>query len=1083
MLQRSSNALVVYLLTVSLVCAFAPVSLAAKIPAGKRLTSEVPSQEKKEIKGAPKENIVQARAALTKGKELLRRNRANQALVLLEAALQTFSQAGDQEWEGAAHDALGDLYTRQGQYGVALLEYKSALKVFRAEKRANANTVLAKIGDLHYLMGNASDASEAFSQMEIAGVRSAVISFVDAKNDSNDGNVGPKASWSSSDSSADESVLSVNALALHSSTAASCFSAKNTGSSTSPSDPPNMGHAPDGPDGIGRADVCVVDQAGKPINGAKARLESKRSNGFTCESSNTTDLFGRAVLSPLHVGQLKLNVNMDGCKPLTAVLKAEQLAQPVQVQLAGKDSLGVSRLIEAQSAGASLSGCFELYHSFISYSRREYGLGRVDFESGRLDQASRHFSNVLASADSNTPFGNLSQAHKFRAAALTSLGDIAVRRGDHNSALRLYTDAIGGARKGFRPDLMWAAQRGTGKALWALAAQETDLRKASQLRAESLSAYRESLNTVETLLAGSLRSDEARTTFLATTKNVFDEASGDLAELALKVASASPFSGTALSYAAAAFKIVEQGRARSLLELIGESRAEITEGLSTELLKRKADNQSRQQEIAEQLTGVSLGVAPPKCPVADLEAELDRLEIAYDSLENQIRTSSPRYAALTKPQPLTLAEVQQSVLDEKTVLLEYSLGDEYSYLWVVTRTSTELFKLPGRSVIEDLANKFRTEIVFPAARPSVLEGNISDSRTAQGKERGLTMGQEKTAEEFGAFSAAALRLYKAVVEPAASFIVNKRLLIVADGVLNYVPFEALITKGDGSSYDALDYLIKYNEIVYSPSASLIAATRRQAANANAAGRRILLVADPVFDAGDPRAKNLLTDSAPPSPRGIRRGLALVSALEDAAQPTGGGLKLPRLAGTRIEAEQVNLLANSLGYQTDEWRDLAASETNVRRHNLSQYRIIHFATHGILNTERPQFTGLVLSLVGDSENDGFFRAGEVFDLRLNSPLVMLSACETGLGKLRRGEGVIGLTRGFMYAGAPTVGVSLWSVADQSTAELMTGFYRYLLEGEGATAPAALRAAQIDMIKGKRLSAPYYWAPFVLVGNWR
>ncbi|MEJ7709790.1 MAG: CHAT domain-containing protein [Pyrinomonadaceae bacterium] len=151
--------------------------------------------------------------------------------------------------------------------------------------------------------------------------------------------------------------------------------------------------------------------------------------------------------------------------------------------------------------------------------------------------------------------------------------------------------------------------------------------------------------------------------------------------------------------------------------------------------------------------------------------------------------------------------------------------------------------------------------------------------------------------------------------------------------------------------------------------------------------------------------------------------------------------------------------------------------------MQQYRVIHVATHGLLNAERPQFSGLVLSLVGDTAGgDGFLRTDEIFNLRLGSPLVMLSACETGLGREKRGEGVIGLTRAFMYAGAPTVGVSLWSVADRSTSDLMTDFYRRLLAAEG-TPTAALRAAQQNMIANKKYSAPFYWAPFVLVGHWR
>ena len=164
-------------------------------------------------------------------------------------------------------------------------------------------------------------------------------------------------------------------------------------------------------------------------------------------------------------------------------------------------------------------------------------------------------------------------------------------------------------------------------------------------------------------------------------------------------------------------------------------------------------------------------------------------------------------------------------------------------------------------------------------------------------------------------------------------------------------------------------------------------------------------------------------------------------------------------------------------------DLGASEEKIHASNVSNYRIVHIATHGLLNVERPQFTGVVLSLVGNTSADGFLRTDEIFNLKMAPSLVMLSACETGLGKEKRGEGVMGLTRAFMYAGAPTVGVSLWSVADKSTAELMTDFYKRFLAAGSPSRSASLRDAQLAMISGKKYSAPFYWAPFVLVGEWK
>jgi CHAT domain-containing protein len=234
---------------------------------------------------------------------------------------------------------------------------------------------------------------------------------------------------------------------------------------------------------------------------------------------------------------------------------------------------------------------------------------------------------------------------------------------------------------------------------------------------------------------------------------------------------------------------------------------------------------------------------------------------------------------------------------------------------------------------------------------------------------------------------------------------------------------------------------------------------------------------------DPRLQGKSAAQTNGATRGF--GLDLESAINDVdstAQP--GGLHLPRLKGTGDEARAISDIARSKGRQPDNWIGLDASEDNMQSRDLTKYRLIHVATHGLLDAQRPQFTGVVLSLVGNKNADGFLRTDEIFNLRMHPSLVVLSACETGLGKEKRGEGVIGLTRAFMYAGAPTVGVTLWSVADNSTAELMTDFYRRML-GPGTTtsATSSMREAQLSMIANKKYGKPFYWAPFVLVGEWR
>jgi CHAT domain-containing protein/tetratricopeptide (TPR) repeat protein len=720
------------------------------------------------------------------------------------------------------------------------------------------------------------------------------------------------------------------------------------------------------------------------------------------------------------------------------------------------------------------------YRVSIVYMTFELGTGRIAFANNEMETARKHFQNALDAGSGGLPgLANLGQTRRFRAAARTSLGDVALRQGRYKDAAKMFTDAASGAKKDNRLDLTWPAQRGLGRSLWLQAGPDP---KAGKLREDALNAYREALKTVETIRAGSLRADESRSTFLATTRDVYDEAATSFAEMALlNSSSGGELTGKPLEYAAESFRITEAGRARSLLDMLGEVNAQITEGVPADLLKRKQDNLDRQQEIAEQLTGISLSGDQKQKP-AQMDADLDKLQTEFDDIENQIRTASPRYAALTGAQPQSLADVQQKVLDDGTVLLEYSLGNDNSYLFAVTRSSVSLFKLAPRSSLDKQATDFRAQLI-----PPKLQRRIVGIDVVADQQRGLGL-VEGPSENLTAFVAASNALYKAAVEPANSLLGDKRLLIVADGALNYVPFEALIKTTDGADYASLSYLIKTNEIVYAPSASVIAAIRQQRGSSptvrEGSAKNLLVVADPVFNTDDPRLKGNSAVQSGGEARGL--GLGLESAINDVTDSPApaGGLRLARLVGTRAEAEAIAQIARTGGSQPDLWIDLNASEDNVRSRDMTNYRVIHIATHGLLDAQRPQFTGVVLSLVGNKTADGFLRTDEIFNLRMNPSLVMLSACETGLGKEKRGEGVIGLTRAFMYAGAPTVGVTLWSVADKSTAELMTDFYRRFL-GSGAvpSAPGSMRDAQLAMISAKKYSAPFYWAPFVLVGEWR
>jgi CHAT domain-containing protein/tetratricopeptide (TPR) repeat protein len=736
------------------------------------------------------------------------------------------------------------------------------------------------------------------------------------------------------------------------------------------------------------------------------------------------------------------------------------------------------------------------HKAFFAYARNKLGEGRADYLLGQLSAAEADFRDLLAAA-SLPPTANYKEAARFRVAASTNLGEVLFRKGDLRAARDRYNEAIQTARRDHRTDLEWAAKAGLGKTLWQLSLRPQttrlqpgpDLRAAhavvqaqpsvARLQTDALNAYRDALTDIETIVEGSIRAHEARTTFLATTGQVFAEAAAVNAEMALggsQTVREGTATGKTLDYTAEGFRIAEAGRARSLLDVLADGHAEILAGVPPELSKRRSENLANQQLIAAQLMGVSLAGETSK-QAAELEAELERLAVEFEGLESQIKSSSPRYAALVHTRSLTLAEVQRQVLDDETALLEYSLGDENSYLWVVTRQGVSLFKLPAGSIMNQLAMDFRAQLIPPALQ----RRNVGIDVPAADQQRGLGLGTEPPSQNTAAFSRASSALYKVAVAPAASVIGDRRLVIVADGALNFVPFEALTTTDHGGDYSSLDYLVKTNKVSYAPSASVTAAMREQK---RSAGRNILLVADPIFSANDPR---LQRGAAPGNQTESTRGLGLDSAVTDLTnsqtQPSGGPPTLPRLTGTRTEAEQIARLAKTSGMQADMWLDLSANEDDVKTREIQSYRVLHVATHGVLDAARPQFSGLVLSLVGNKNNDdGFLRTSEIFNLKLGAPLVMLSACESGLGKVKRGEGVIGLTRAFMYAGAPTVGVTLWSVADKPTAELMTDFYRRLL-GPNPAPSSAMRDAQLGMIAGKKYSAPFYWAPFVLVGEWK
>jgi CHAT domain-containing protein len=508
---------------------------------------------------------------------------------------------------------------------------------------------------------------------------------------------------------------------------------------------------------------------------------------------------------------------------------------------------------------------------------------------------------------------------------------------------------------------------------------------------------------------------------------------------------------------ARAFDASEQARARSFLDGLAEARAEVAEGAPPELLERERALRRSLNAKAQLLAQVRNDVNGAQA--ASLFREIDAITNGLREVTAQIRADSPRYAALTEPKPLTIVEVQKSILDDQSVLLQYFLGKTRSYIWAVTQNEIEGFVLPARDEIDRRVRSYREALTAPAREP--------------------LSAREPSSARF----ADARALSRMLLGPAAAYLNHPRVLIVADGVLHLLPFAALPDPRTMMSDTQGDVpLIAEHELVYLPSASTLALVRGTWNQERRWPKAARVFADPVFEADDPRIGET-PDRTDASHAAARLASAEpVDSLKRALRDLGGlgTAGVPRLLESRREARDIAALAPGV----DVAFDFEANRASAMSPTLADYRVIHFATHGIIDNDHPELSGVVLSLFNEKgeRQDGFLRLHDIYNLKLPVDLVVLSACSTALGKEIVGEGLIGLVRGFMYAGSRRVLASLWKVDDEATSELMTRFYRALFERR-LTPPAALQAAQVDLLKTKRWAHPFYWAGFVLQGEWK
>ncbi|MET0552128.1 MAG: CHAT domain-containing protein, partial [Vicinamibacteria bacterium] len=594
-------------------------------------------------------------------------------------------------------------------------------------------------------------------------------------------------------------------------------------------------------------------------------------------------------------------------------------------------------------------------------------LGRAEAAAGRRPVARQHLQEALAA----------SRSRRYLVGEALAL-----------AALCAQDDAEGIAGEACEASLAAAQRIGYGPVSLL---SRYYLARAARRRGEPDVARMQLEETLKALDAQrlDLRRSDLRQTFSASLDDIEDEYVDLLADLA----SADPAAG----WDVRAFEASDRARGRSLRDDLAESRLGIRQGADPALLGEEDALRDRlRAALARQQSGDAPAAAAP-----ELERTIGGLQASLADVAARIRRASPRYASLSQPERPGLDEVRAALLDDRTVLLYYALGERRSFLWVVTRTSLERHLLPSRGEIEPLAR--RAVAAVSAGRPAARD---------------------------------LASLGRMLLAPAALRLDVPRVLVVADGALHLVPFAALPSpRGSGP-------LLVRSEVVHLPSASAGVLLARVPPRTGPSA--VAVFADPVFRSDDARVQDRSQAAATVKMASIPRELSRDG-------------RLARLPFTRREALAIRGLAGSAGRVE---LDFDASRDAVLDERLSSYRFVHFATHGLLNASRPELSGIVLSLVdraGRPQN-GFLTSLDTYNLRLDADLVVLSGCRTALGKDVRGEGIVGLTRGFMYAGARGVLASLWPVDDLATSELMRVFYEGLLGPRRLSPPAALREAQ-------------------------
>ncbi|MFA6412251.1 MAG: tetratricopeptide repeat protein [Syntrophales bacterium] len=541
-----------------------------------------------------------------------------------------------------------------------------------------------------------------------------------------------------------------------------------------------------------------------------------------------------------------------------------------------------------------------------------------------------------------------------------------------------------------------------------------------------------------------------------------------------------------------AFRYAESMKARVFLDQLAEGLVNLEEGIKPELKTKRDGIENRLARIQKKLQEEAAKSKPDKERIASLKEDRSGAEVELEAVKRKIRYENPRYASVKYPEPVTIEELQRRILNQDEVILEYFIAETGAYCFVVTPDKFEIIRLADQAeadAIFEAASSGKKAPQLASASALSTGPQKSPSATAPGVPTASAAKQLlpasaiyltretleadvnewveflKTPQTMSAVKRTlAERLYSILIKPVVGYLQGKTVVIVPDGVLARLPFESLLVPSE----EGMTFLVEKHRLKYVQSASILALIRTKY-DREGLSDRFIGFGDPVYDYENFKA------GSPEKGSDVEGGTKLAQLSRSGYLRSGG--KLDRLMGSGKEVREIVKLFGDKGRIGKPLLRIEATEAYAKDKGMEGYGYIHFSTHGILDDK---FQAIALSQIPGDAEDGFLTLGEIMNSRYHARLVVLSACQTGLGKMERGEGVVGLTRAVMYAGTPATVVSLWSVSDEGTKELMVRFYENILKKK-MTKDEALREAKRSMRASEDYRHPYYWSAFVMYGE--